>query len=118
MTRNALLKGGADTGFRHVEPEKYKPRLLHFSGTRKHVLVKEIPLNKSLIKSDDVYILDLGQEVYQFNSSGANKDEEFKAAQFCQQLESERNGRASVEVLDESEIDSGVCLVVKRNGKT
>ncbi|XP_041379831.1 gelsolin-like protein 2, partial [Gigantopelta aegis] len=33
-----MLKGGADTGFRHVEPEKYKPRLLHFSGTQKNVL--------------------------------------------------------------------------------
>ena len=27
-----LLEGGADTGFRHVEPKEYKPRLLHFHG--------------------------------------------------------------------------------------
>lgn len=36
------MKGGADTGFRHVEPEQYKPRLLHFSGLKKNIVVKEV----------------------------------------------------------------------------
>ena len=36
------MKGGADTGFRHVKPEEYQPRLLHFCGTRKNVVVKEV----------------------------------------------------------------------------
>lgn len=29
-----LLTGRAESGFRHVEPEKYPPRLLHFKGKR------------------------------------------------------------------------------------
>ena len=39
-----IMTGGADTGFRHVEPKKYVPRLLHFHGDRKRVTVKEVSL--------------------------------------------------------------------------
>ncbi|GFO33321.1 gelsolin, partial [Plakobranchus ocellatus] len=99
------MKGGAKTGFRHVEPEKYKPRLLHFCGQRRHVEVKEVPLSKSRINSGDVFILDLGNKIYQWNGSGSNKDERFKAAGYCQELESERCGRAQTEVLEESRVD-------------
>jgi len=36
------LEGGADTGFHHVEPEKYTPRLMHFSGKGKKVVVTQV----------------------------------------------------------------------------
>ena len=35
------MQGGAETGFKHVLPEEYRPRLLHFSGKRK-IEVKEV----------------------------------------------------------------------------
>ena len=41
-----LMEGGADTGFHHVEPEKYTPRLMHFSGKGVNVVVKEVFLIK------------------------------------------------------------------------
>jgi len=37
-----LLEGGADTGFHHVEPEKYTPRLMHFSGKGLNIVVQEV----------------------------------------------------------------------------
>jgi len=41
-----LLEGGADTGFHHVEPESYTPRLLHFSGAGTNVVVRQVcPIN-------------------------------------------------------------------------
>ena len=33
------MEGGADTGFRHVEPEKYEPRLLRFKREGRRVQV-------------------------------------------------------------------------------
>ena len=36
------MEGGAETGFHHVEPEKYTPRLLHFSGAGKKVVVNQV----------------------------------------------------------------------------
>ena len=41
-----LMEGGADTGFNHVEPEKYKPRLMHFCGKGINVVVKEVFLGR------------------------------------------------------------------------
>lgn len=37
-----VMEGGADTGFRHVEPEKYPPRLLHFKQEGRKVKVTEV----------------------------------------------------------------------------
>lgn len=37
------MQGGAETGFKHVLPEEYRPRLLHFSGKRR-IEVKEVNL--------------------------------------------------------------------------
>ncbi|WAR30303.1 GELS1-like protein [Mya arenaria] len=36
-----LLRGGADSGFRHVEAEAYQSRLLHFHGDKRHVEIAE-----------------------------------------------------------------------------
>lgn len=36
------MEGGAESGFRHVEPAKYRPRLLHFCGDKKNVVVMEV----------------------------------------------------------------------------
>lgn len=99
------MMGGADTGFRQVKPEEYKPRLLHFCGTRRNIEVKEVPLCSSRLKSDDVFILDLGLTIYQWNGNGSNKDERFKAMQYVQALNSERSGRPNTEVLEEASTD-------------
>ena len=38
------MSGGAETGFRRVQAKEYKPRLLHFCGVRRNVVVKEVSL--------------------------------------------------------------------------
>jgi len=96
-----IMKGGADSGFRHVTPEEYKPRLFHVSGTRKNIMVKQVPLKKELVTSGDVYILDKGLEIWQWNGSECNKDEKFKATQYIQTIKSERGGKPQVEVVEE-----------------
>ena len=37
-----LLEGGAETGFHHVKPEEYIPRLMHFCGSGKKVVVTQV----------------------------------------------------------------------------
>jgi len=96
----SIMRGGADTGFRHVEPEQYVPRLLHFCGTGRNIKNTEVPLNKDRLNPNDVFILDMGLRIIQWNGEGASGMEKAKAAQFVQELESERNGRATSEVVD------------------
>ena len=37
-----ILRGGAESGFRRVQPTKYTPRLLHFHGEKTRIEVKEV----------------------------------------------------------------------------
>ncbi|XP_065841185.1 gelsolin-like protein 1 [Oscarella lobularis] len=102
-----LMKGGADTGFRHVGPKEYQPRLLHFKGEKRKIFVKEVPLFRESLLSGDVFVLDKGLEIYQWNGSSCNKDEKFKALQYIQGLKSDRGGKANVETLDENDMSPG-----------
>ncbi|TGZ64640.1 hypothetical protein CRM22_006275 [Opisthorchis felineus] len=99
-----ILNGGFESGFRHVTPNEYQPRLLHFCLQEKEKLVvmKEVPLSASSLNSGDVFISDLGSTAYQWNGKHSNKEERYCAAQFLQVLESERLGRCKTYVLDEA----------------
>ena len=53
---------------------------------QKGVTVKEVFLSKKSLDSSDVFILDTGLELWQWNGKTCNKDEKFKAVQFLQQI--------------------------------
>jgi len=99
------LEGGAETGFRHVKPTDYKPRLMHFHGDRNRVQVKQVPLRRASLDSGDVFILDLGLTAYQWTGVKANKDEKFKAMQYMNDLKGRRLGRLKVEFVEDGEED-------------
>ncbi|XP_076447809.1 gelsolin-like protein 2 [Babylonia areolata] len=96
-----ILEGGAESGFRTVKPEEYQPRLLHFHGDRYGVKVKQVPRCRSRVDSDDVYILDLGLHLVQWNGKGSNKDERFKAMQYMKGIAEERGGKPKLDTVDE-----------------
>jgi len=100
------LKGGCESGFRHVTTKEYKPRLLHFCGDKVKVVIQEVESSRKCLDSGDVFILDLGTVAYQWNGKESNKDERFKAAQYLQSFESERHGKTRTEVLDETDAAS------------
>lgn len=99
----STMAGGAETGFNRVRPQEFTKRLLHFHGDRKQVDIKEVPCTRKSLKSDDVFILDLGLQLYLWLGSTCNKDEKFRATQYIAQLKSER-GKAEAESLDEDDI--------------
>ncbi|KAL4226736.1 hypothetical protein ACF0H5_014716 [Mactra antiquata] len=96
-----ILHGGAESGFKHIKPEEYKPRLLHFHGDRKGVTVREIPRCRNNLDNTDVYILDMGLKLIQWNGSGSNKEERVKAMFYLKELQAERGGKCKTETLDE-----------------
>ena len=71
-------KGGVASGFKHVERGVYEKRLLHLKGARM-VRVNVVPMAASSLNSGDVFILDLGLHLIQWNGSEANKKEKAKA---------------------------------------
>ncbi|XP_018651847.1 putative gelsolin [Schistosoma mansoni] len=102
FNRFETLAGGYASGFNHVKPNEYRPRLLMFhSVDRKTMELIEVPFSRRSLDSTDVFILDMGNQAYQWNGRGCSKEEKFKASQFLQQLECDRNGRCKTEVTDE-----------------
>ena len=105
-----ILEGGADSGFKHVEPEHYTPRLLHIrsENAKSSTTVREVPLKKAVINSDDVFILDAGTKGYLWQGKTSNKNEKYKGAQVIQEIKSDRIGRITFEIIDEGEHGSEV----------
>jgi len=97
------LAGGAETGFRHVTPEVWQPRLLRVRGDRNQVQVTQVPLQRKNVTTDDICILDLGTDIVQWNGAGANIQEKMRAMQFVAELK----GKRSHEAVESSVNDEG-----------
>lgn len=99
------LDGGIDSAFNHVEPDKYEPRLLHCKGKR-DVRVMQVEMKSSNMNQGDVFILDAGLKIYQWNGKNANKYEKFKALEVVNKVNAdERGGRAELIFLDSGKND-------------
>jgi gelsolin len=97
-----ILKGGVDSGFNKIKPEEYKPRLLHMKG-QKQIRVTEVPLSWKSLNDGDVFLLDAGLELYQWNGKTAGINEKRKANEIIQDLKKHRNGKPKSIVLDNLE---------------
>jgi len=99
-----ILKGGVDSGFNKVKPEEYKPRLFHFKGS-KTVRVSEVDLKVESLNEGDVFILDAGLLIYQWNGKSSSIGEKRKAAETVEAYKKERNGKPKSQVIDHLEND-------------
>lgn len=114
-----LLKGGADTGFKRVLPEAYQPRLFHVKkGDNRKITCTEVSLKRGNLTSDDVFIIDNGLNIYQWNGSKCSPDEKFKAAGEVDKLEGKRPGCKTHVVEERSSSDNHPALKVLGPGKS
>jgi gelsolin len=95
----SLLKGGVDSGFNHVKPDSYAPRLLHMKG-KKFVRVTEVDLSSKSLNDGDVFLLDAGLNLYQWNGRSAGIYEKRKANDQIQAIKAARNGKPKSVVID------------------
>jgi len=89
------LDGGIDSGFRHVEPEKYVPKLLHLKG-KKNVRVVEVPVKTDSLNSGDVFIYDGGLQAIVWTGKEAGMFEKNKAREVADALKTERKARCTI----------------------
>lgn len=87
-----ILAGGVESGFNRVKPTEYKPRLLHIKGKRR-VRVMEVPMSCSSLNSGDVFVLDAGLKLYQWQGAKCSGQERVKAGSLMQALDDERGGK-------------------------
>eukprot|EP01137_Pigoraptor_chileana_P018286 Opistho-2@77538 len=110
-----IMSGGIESGFKHVKPEEYRPRLLHLKG-KKNILVREVPLERGSLNSGDVFVLDAGLKLYQWNGSKAGGMEKQKGAELCRAIDDERKGLPTVHVFEEGDKDKDIEVFWKTIG--
>jgi len=119
------LQGGVATGFHHVSdsPPLNISKLYRISVTRtsrghSNFVVREVPASTDSLVEGNVYVLDKGRHILQYNTKGSTGQEKFKAAEFAQSLVNGRESKSDVAVYDEdghasvflSEFGHGVTL--------
>uniref|UniRef100_A0A8C0VSE6 Villin 1 n=1 Tax=Cyanistes caeruleus TaxID=156563 RepID=A0A8C0VSE6_CYACU len=94
-------KGGVASGMKHVETNTYNiQRLLHVKG-KKNVAAGEVEMSWKSFNRGDVFLLDLGQLIIQWNGPESNRKERLGAMNLAKDIrDRERGGRAKVGVVD------------------
>eukprot|EP00039_Didymoeca_costata_P018244 m.332725 g.332725 ORF g.332725 m.332725 type:complete len:884 (-) comp16996_c0_seq1:287-2938(-) len=103
----SYIEGGVATGFKSAaEATKHKNRLLHVKGKR-NVTVRQVEYNPSSMNVGDVFILDLGDKIYQWNGKECSRMEKQKAMDATRAIrDQERSGKASVFIVDQDSDNS------------
>jgi len=112
-----MMEGGVDSGFKHVEPEKYVPRLLHLKGVKK-VRTMEVPKAIASLNSGDVFILDLGLKIFKWEGKSSGMFEKNKGREVCDAIKTERRGKVSIESIREGDKDATAQAFYKELGGT
>jgi len=99
-----IMEGGVDSGFKHVEPEKYEPRLLHLKGKKK-VRTMQVDKSHTSLNSGDVFILDNGLEVFKWEGKNSGMFEKNKGREVCDAIKTERKGKVKIINLREGDGD-------------
>lgn len=99
------LRGGISTGFHHVSSPPpldlhrlYRISLTRQANGRSHLQVREVPANKDSLVEGDVFVLDKGSAIWQYNTLGSAGQEKFKAAEFLHNLVNDRQGQGDITV--------------------
>lgn len=90
------MKGGAASGFNHVE-KVVTNRLLHVKG-KINIRCKEVSLSWDSFNDGDVFILDLGTTIFLWYGQSSSRTEKLNGLQIAQSLRAER-GHATVVVV-------------------
>ncbi|KAI9548754.1 hypothetical protein NQZ68_003288 [Dissostichus eleginoides] len=94
-------KGGVASGMRHTETNSYDvKRLLHVKG-RKRVIAREVEMSWTSFNLGDVFLLDIGKTIVQWNGPKCNKQEKLKGMLLAKDIrDRERGGRAEIRVIE------------------
>lgn len=118
-----VLHGGAASGFRHVvqPPPLNLFVLYHVSASKPsatghkppHLIVRQVTRNyKAALTqhSHDVFVLDKGREIWQYNTRLSSGKEKFKAAEFVREIIDGRKHEPVLKVFDEGGSGAGRFL--------
>uniref|UniRef100_A0A4W5LVI3 Advillin n=1 Tax=Hucho hucho TaxID=62062 RepID=A0A4W5LVI3_9TELE len=94
-------KGGVASGMRHTETNSYDiQRLLHVKG-KKRISAMEVEVSWESFNLGDVFLLDSGKTIIQWNGPESNRQERLKGMLLAKDIrDRERGGRAEIGVIE------------------
>lgn len=95
-----LLQGGVESGFNHVKPEEMPTRLMWLKG-KKNIRCVQVPIEIASLNSGDVFILDAGLMLYQYQGTKCGKNEKLRAGKMQRLIDDERKGKPEVFVFSQ-----------------
>jgi gelsolin len=98
-----VQEGGIESGFHHVKPDKYEPRLLQFKGKANKIRVEQVPMSAASLNAGDTFLLDAGLHLYEWHGSGSAVAERNKCRDVHIGLVGGRNGRPRVHTIDQGD---------------
>ncbi|XP_040940774.1 villin-4 [Gossypium hirsutum] len=104
-------EGGVATGFKQVDEDEYKTRLLVCKG-KQYVQVKEVPFARSTLNHENIFILDTRSKIFQFNGSNTSIQERAKALEAVQYIrDTYHDGKCDIATIEDGKLmadaDSG-----------
>ncbi|XP_038611701.1 villin-like protein isoform X2 [Tachyglossus aculeatus] len=108
-------KGGHSSGFKNVELDSIfnMKRLLHVKG-KKHVSATEVELSWNSFNKGDVFLLDLGKLLIQWNGPQSNVAEKSKGLALARSIrDGERSGRAQISVVNDEASARELLLIME-----
>jgi gelsolin len=94
------MEGGIGSGFHHVGPDEYTPRLIEIRRTKRIVRAFEIPVSVKSMNVGDVFVLDAGLKIYCYLGPKANAFEKMKGGALQHNIVSSRLGKAKKSEID------------------
>eukprot|EP01102_Stenamoeba_stenopodia_P006568 TRINITY_DN1810_c1_g1_i1.p1 TRINITY_DN1810_c1_g1~~TRINITY_DN1810_c1_g1_i1.p1 ORF type:complete len:998 (+),score=322.48 TRINITY_DN1810_c1_g1_i1:204-3197(+) len=86
--------------FDAIEKEKARPKLYQITG-RRNIRVRQVETSYASLNQGDVFILDCGDPIYQFNGSKAGRMCKGKALDLTVRMRDERGAKAKIVIMDE-----------------
>lgn len=99
-----IMAGGIESGFKHVEAASYTARLLHVKG-KESIRMMQVPLKLDSLNEGDVFILDSGLELWQWNGKNSSHHERKAANETIATIKTQRGSKPSSTILDHLEDD-------------
>jgi len=90
------MEGGIASGFRHVKPDEYKPRLFQVRQAAKTLRSFEVPVKASSLNQGDTFILDAGLKIYLWIGPESNAFEKSKGGALAHNIVAGRQGKAKL----------------------
>ena len=110
------LQGGIASDFKHVDRSKVETRLFHLKGKRNVRIAAVKPTTDSL-NDGDVFILDIGADLFQWNGKHANKFEKAKGLETVTRIRDEERPKAAIHFLEQDTNDGDQKFWTALGGK-